>query len=168
MAMDIEICDAHEEDVEGICDLLTLLFSQEADFEPDYARQREGVAMVIRNRENGRFLILKEADNIIGTVSLLFTISTALGGKVALLEDMIIHPDNRGTGLGRLLLEKAIETAKSHGCLRITLLTDTDNHTAQSLYKKYGFEPSHMIPMRLVFSDLDKSSPVSCPATKLA
>ncbi len=148
--MSLEVCEAGIQDVAGICELLTLLFAQEADFQPDLARQHRGVAMVIGDRENGRFLILKESGHIIGTVSLLFLPSTALGGKVALLEDMIIHPDKRGRGLGSLLLEQAIDTAKSLGCLRLTLLTDADNTAAQSLYKKHGFQPSAMIPMRVL------------------
>ena len=103
---------------------------------------------MIENRENGRFLILKESGQIIGTVSLLFLPSTAFDGKVALLEDMIIHPHKRGRGLGSFLLEQAIATAISLGCLRLTLLTDADNIPAQCLYKKHGFQLSAMIPMR--------------------
>lgn len=43
--------------------------------------------------------MLKENDAIIGMVSILWSISTALGGKVAFLEDMIVSPSYRGKEL---------------------------------------------------------------------
>jgi len=75
--------------------------------------------------------------------------STALGGRVALLEDMVVRPDARGRGAGSLLLRAAVEFARAAGCLRITLLTDADNAAAQRFYARHGFGQSAMIPMRL-------------------
>ena len=70
---------------------------------------------------------------------------------MALLEDMIIHPERRDSGLGYHLLNSAIAYARAQGCLRVTLLTDSDNRPAQALYAKAGFKASKMIPMRLFF-----------------
>lgn len=39
--------------------------------------------------------------------------------------------------------------AQAEGCRRITLLTDKANESAQRFYKKHGFAPSTMIPMRI-------------------
>lgn len=83
-------------------------------------------------------------------VNLLFTFSTALGERVALLEDLIVLPNQRGCGIGSQLLEKAIETARLHDCHRITLLTDSTNESAQQFYQKHGFQFSAMIPMRIL------------------
>ena len=57
-------------------------------------------------------------------VNLLFTISTAEGGFVVLLEDVIVHHEFRGRGVGSQLLNHAIEYAKRKEFLRMTLLTD--------------------------------------------
>jgi ribosomal protein S18 acetylase RimI-like enzyme len=84
-------------------------------------------------------------------VSLLYSISTALGGKVAILEDMIIHKDYRQKGLGKELLGEAIRFSKERNCLRLTLLTDFNNDAAINFYRHLGFRKSDMIPMRLVF-----------------
>lgn len=149
--MSMDVREAEIGDVPAICQLLTILFAQEAEFEPDYERQRKGVSEVIENPEFGRFLVLEEAGEIIGTVSLLLVPSTALGGMAAILEDLIIRPDRQGRGLGSVLLGQAIELAHELGCLRITVLTDGDNHKAQALYAKFGMERSRMVPMRLVF-----------------
>ncbi|MNY66030.1 putative phosphinothricin acetyltransferase YwnH [compost metagenome] len=75
--------------------------------------------------------------------------STALGARVALLEDMVVDTGARGTGIGSALLEQAIAHARDSGCRRITLLTDGDNAAAQRLYRRHGFGRSPMVPLRL-------------------
>ena len=83
-------------------------------------------------------------------VNLLFTISTALGGLVILLEDFIIHPDHRGQGYGSMLLDSVVNFAEKKDFKRITLLTDKVGAEVQNFFKKEGFEHSQMIPMRRV------------------
>ena len=83
-------------------------------------------------------------------VNLLFTVSTALGQRVALLEDLIIAPTQRGNGIGSQLLKQTIETARLHDCHRITLLTDSTNESAQRFYRKHGFSFSAMTAMRVL------------------
>ncbi len=132
-------------------ELLGLLFAQEAEFQPDRSLQSSGLHKIIDSPECGQILILREGNSLVGMVNLLFTISTALGGQVAILEDMVVHPDYRGSGAGSKLLQAAIDFAKSAGCRRITLLTDKTNEAAQRFYKRHRFGLSEMIPMRLLF-----------------
>jgi len=81
---------------------------------------------------------------------LLYTMSTALGGRVAILEDMVVHPKHRNKGYGSLLLKAAITLAEQNNCLRITLLTDLKNNSAIKFYRQQGFVQSAMTPMRLM------------------
>jgi len=145
----MEISEATKDDLKGLCDLLELLFAQEAEFRPDRSLQSTGLQQIIDFPERGRILVLREGALLIGMVNVLFTISTALGGRVALLEDMIVHPEYRGRGAGSGLLNAAIHLAKSFGCRRITLLTDRTNESAQRFYERHGFTISEMVPMRL-------------------
>ena len=64
-------------------------------------------------------------------VNCLFTISTAMGGFVIVLEDVIIHPDFRGQGYGRQLVQYAVEFAKRKDFKRMTLLTDRTSEGSQ-------------------------------------
>jgi GNAT superfamily N-acetyltransferase len=82
-------------------------------------------------------------------INLLFTISTAEGGFVMLLEDLVVHKQHQGHGYGNKLLEHAIDFAKKKNFLRITLLTDRPENVAQAFFRKHGFIDSSMIPMRL-------------------
>ena len=146
--MDISLATAS--DVPALCELLSLLFSQEADFQPDYEAQRRGLMQILDNPDVGLILVARQKNQIVGMVNLLFTVSTALGERVALLEDLVIAPNQRGNGIGSQLLKQTIETARLHNCHRITLLTDLANESAQRFYRKHGFSFSAMIPMRVL------------------
>jgi ribosomal protein S18 acetylase RimI-like enzyme len=57
----------------------------------------------------------------------------------AYLEELYVVPDRRGDGLGRALLEAAIEAARSHGADAIDLGTSEDDAAARGLYESLGF-----------------------------
>ena len=142
------ISPATEKDIPQLCDLLAILFTLEAEFSPDAARQASALRQIIEHHEAGRLLVLRKDEQVIGMVNLLFTVSTALGGKVALLEDMVLHPEYQNDGLGSKLLQDAVELAKKEGCLRIKLLTDRANDAAIRFYRRHGFTMSEMLTMR--------------------
>jgi len=152
----MNITAATVEDIPALAELLTLLFAQEADFSPDLAKQKEGLRLIVTQPEVGRILVARRDGRIVGMVNLLFTVSTAMGGRAAILEDMIVTPEERGRGTGAELLQHAVRTARDCGCLRITLLTDRNNVQAQAFYRRHGFTPSAMIPLRL---DLTQAPP---------
>lgn len=147
------ITPATTSDIPSLCELLNELFAQEAEFKPDYAAQSRGLACIIDHPEVGSILVARRQDKIVGMVNLLFTVSTALGERVALLEDMVVAPAMRGGGIGSRLIERAIEVAEHSGCRRITLLTDQANRPAQRFYAKHGFKASAMIPLRLALGE---------------
>ncbi|MEY8876047.1 MAG: GNAT family N-acetyltransferase [Leptothrix sp. (in: b-proteobacteria)] len=147
-------------DIPALCELLAVLFSQEAEFVPDRAAQARGLAHVVAQPAVGEVLVACEAaattdradGALLGMVGLLYTVSTALGARVALLEDMVVAPSARGAGVGTALLARAVEQARAQGCARITLLTDGGNLHAQRFYVRQGFVGSAMVPMRLALA----------------
>jgi len=145
----MEVTAATRDDVSALCELLGVLFAQEAEFQPDHSLQAAGLRAIIDSPELGRILVLRDGGVPRGMVSLLFTVSTALGGRVGILEDVIVHPDHRGRGAGSKLLQGGIDFARSVGCRRLTLLTDRANDAAQRFYARHGFAPSEMMTMRL-------------------
>ncbi|SEI48382.1 N-acetylglutamate synthase, GNAT family [Azotobacter beijerinckii] len=150
----MEIRPATPADIPALCRLLDQLFAQEAEFSPDRDAQQRGLAAIIEQPAAGEILLAEEDGQVLAMVNLLYTISTALGAPVALLEDMVVDAAARDRGLGTQLLEAAIATARSRGCRRITLLTDTDNLDAQRFYARRGFARSPMIPLRRALDPL--------------
>lgn len=146
---DVRIEPATLEDLDGLTDLVMDLFRLEEDFEPDRQKQEHGLRLILEQPNRGRIFVLRNDHRIIAMVNLLFTISTAEGGMVVLLEDFIVHPDHRSQGYGGRLLDSVVEFAKQRGFLRITLLTDRISKPSQDFFARHGFAPSKMIPMRL-------------------
>ena len=131
-----------------LADLLYDLFSQEADFIPNRDKQIRGLRLILEQPNRGRIFVLRNGVRIIGMINLLITISTAEGGFVLILEDLVIHRDHRGQGYGGKLLSHALGYAKDKGFLRVTLLTDKIENQARAFYERHGFQQSDMVPMR--------------------
>jgi len=55
------------------------------------------------------------------------------------LEELYVAPDRRGRGLGRALLEAAIELAREKGATHMDLATSEDDVAARGLYERLGF-----------------------------
>jgi GNAT superfamily N-acetyltransferase len=130
-------------------ELLGILFSQEAEFKPDAAKQAKALSSILSQPAAGTLYVAREEGRVIAMASLLYTISTAEGGRAALFEDLVVHPDFRGRGVAAALVKFIIEQARRQGLLRLTLLTDMQNERAQALYRRLGFMDSAMKPMRL-------------------
>lgn len=139
------------EDIPILCTLLHQLFSKEVEFTPDSTHQTRGLKKIIEDETIGEIYVASKDDEIVGMVNLLYTVSTALGERVALLEDMVIDEKHRGEDIGSSLLEYVLTVAKEKGIRRITLLTDADNLLAHRFYESMGFEKSAMIPLRIQF-----------------
>jgi ribosomal protein S18 acetylase RimI-like enzyme len=147
----IEVRPASLDDIDVLAGLLSILFAQEADFIPDTKRQAQALRLIINQPDVGQILCATDEAGIVGMVSILFTVSTAEGGRSAWLEDMVVHPDKRSRGIGEQLLNEAIRATQKAGCRRITLLTDATNDAAMRFYQRTGFIRSQMIPFRLHF-----------------
>jgi len=138
------------EDLDELSNLLGELFSEEKDFRPNKQKQLQGLRLIFEEPNRGRVFVLRRDRTIVGMINLLFTISTAEGGFVLLLEDLVVHDAFRGHGYGSRLLEYAINFAKQKKFLRITLLTDRPELRSQNFFKRHGFFESQMLPMRLL------------------
>lgn len=138
------------EDLPALAEMVMELFTVSGDFAPDRMVQERGLQLILEQPSRGRIFVLRNDHRIIGMVNLLFTISTARGGFVVLMEDVIVHPDHRGQGYGTMLIERVVEFARQKGFKRITLLTDKISAESQKFFLKHGFDYSNMIPMRRI------------------
>ena len=149
---DLRIEPATLDDLNELTELLFELFTQEADFTPNREKQLRGLRLILEQPSRGRIFVIRNERMIVGMINLLITISTAEGGFVLLLEDLVINRDYRGLGYGSRLLNYAMEFARNKNFLRITLLTDTPELTL-GFYRKHGFVESTMSPMRFLLGN---------------
>jgi GNAT superfamily N-acetyltransferase len=136
-------------DLPRLVELLGILFESEAEFSVDSGKQRTALQAILSDPAKGRIFVAREGRQVVAMASLLYTVSTAEGGKAALFEDLVTAPEHRKRGIGAALLKHVIEQARAEGVLRITLLTDMQNERAQAMYRRVGFVGSPMKPMRL-------------------
>ncbi|HTA16376.1 MAG TPA: GNAT family N-acetyltransferase [bacterium] len=141
---------ARKGDLESLVALLGELFAQEVEFKADPVRQRRALRLILGRPSVGGILVAEAEGRVVGMVSLLASVSTALGGPVAWLEDMVVASEWRGRGLGKSLVRAALAEAKKKGWRRLSLLTDADNLKAHALYRGQGFVASPMRTFRRV------------------
>jgi ribosomal protein S18 acetylase RimI-like enzyme len=140
---------AKASDLPRLVELLGILFESEAEFSADAQKQRAALQAILADPAKGRIFVAREGREVVAMASLLYTISTAEGGKAALFEDLVTAPEHRKRGIGEALLKHVVNEARNEGVLRITLLTDMQNERAQAMYRRVGFVGSPMKPMRL-------------------
>jgi ribosomal protein S18 acetylase RimI-like enzyme len=76
----------------------------------------------------------------------------ALRGPAGVLHDIIVDPEHRGRGIGRLLLDAALGFFRSRGVPRVVLSTAEQNETAQRLFASMGFRRT-MVEMTYELDD---------------
>lgn len=136
-------------DLPRLADLVCSLFEGEPDFKPDREVQLRGLQLILDHPANARIFVLRAPGHpVAGMVNLQFTLSTAMGAKTALLEDVIVHPQLRSRGLGTWMFDQVLEWCRREGIPRITLLTEGENRGAQEFYRRKGFKDSTMVVMR--------------------
>lgn len=146
----IFIDNAVETDVPMLVALLAELFSIEQDFHPDTDKQAQGLHLLIASPDRGVVKVARDdAGAAIGMVSAQLVISTAEGAPSAWVEDMVVARAWRAQGLGRRLLDAALEWAKGKGATRAQLLIDLDNVPAIGYYTHLGWQGSRLGARRI-------------------
>jgi ribosomal protein S18 acetylase RimI-like enzyme len=145
----VEFGLAKPADLPRLVELLGILFESEAEFSPNAEKQRAALQAILADPSRGKIFVARDGREVVAMASLLYTVSTAEGGKAALFEDLVTAPEHRKRGIGEALLKHVVTQARAEGVLRITLLTDMQNERAQAMYRRVGFVGSPMKPMRL-------------------
>ena len=89
--------------------------------------------------ESGEVTVLFAGDGPDGFAELRFRPSLYTGALDAHLEELYVLPERRGHGLGRALLEAAMEHARERGAAHIDLGTGESDVAARALYESAGF-----------------------------
>lgn len=137
-------------DIPDLIKLLSVLFSIEKDFIPDFTKQQKGLALLIQNNANATIQVARDASGkVIGMVSAQLVISTAEGAASAWIEDMVVDANYRGQGIGKQLLKYVRAWAKAKGATRAQLLVDITNTDAIAYYKQLNWEATQLQARRV-------------------
>jgi ribosomal protein S18 acetylase RimI-like enzyme len=143
----ITIRNAESSDVAQLAELLEELFAIEADFVFDRDKQVSGLKQLLDSGKD-RVFVAESDKRIVGMCSLQTLISTAEGGPVGLLEDLIVTAEFRRQGIGEKLLAAAVDQAERQGLKRLQLLADKNNLPALKFYEKQDWRQTQLICLR--------------------
>ncbi|MEV6971934.1 GNAT family N-acetyltransferase [Kitasatospora sp. NPDC093806] len=122
-------------DEDGVTDPATVEISEA------YARAFDDIDADTRNE----VMVLDEGDGtVLGCLQLTYIPGLGRGGaERALIEAVRVRADRRGAGLGRELMVRAVERARTRGCTLVQLTSNKRRTEAHRFYASLGFDRSH-------------------------
>jgi N6-L-threonylcarbamoyladenine synthase/ribosomal-protein-alanine N-acetyltransferase len=85
------------------------------------------------------YLVAEVEDQVVGYAGL----SQLVGATQADIQTIAVRPNQRGSGLGRALMQELTKEATRRGAKEVFLEVRADNTIAQKLYKMFGFKPHY-------------------------
>ena len=137
---------ATEEDIPRILELYNDLTSAVSPTGEQSLPSLDDVQRVISEIASmpGHELLVAEEDGaVVGTMVLLIVPNLSHRALPwAIIENLVVDGKYRRRGIGRLLMEYAIEQARKAGCYKVQLLSNKKRHEAHQFYQTLGFETS--------------------------
>jgi GNAT superfamily N-acetyltransferase len=88
--------------------------------------------------EGGVQFVAHSGAGLVGFATLFFTFSTLEAAPVAIMNDLYVVEDARGSSVARDLFVACRAESKARGCAYMTWETAPDNHRAQAFYARMG------------------------------
>ena len=120
--------------------------------EPTEAQLRATVDVLMRDPDTEFLLGARDGGAAAaGVCQLRYRLAVWTGRPDCWLEDLFVEREARRAGLGRALVEAAVERARARGCARIDLDVNEDNERALALYTAMGFTTEPKPPGRTLY-----------------
>jgi ribosomal protein S18 acetylase RimI-like enzyme len=98
----------------------------------------------IEHDPNQRLVVAEQEGRVVGCLQLSFIPGLSrLGMWRGQIESVRVASSERGSGIGRTMLEWAINACRDRGCGLVQLTTDKTRAGARAFYEGLGFEASH-------------------------
>ncbi len=107
----------------------------------DQALQRATQGL-IEDHTLGRILTARLDGELVGVAVISFLWTLEHGGPAAWLDEVYVEPGRRGDGIGRKLVEAAMQVARDSGCIALDLEVDAGHEAAERLYRAHGIPAS--------------------------
>jgi ribosomal protein S18 acetylase RimI-like enzyme len=143
---------ADEKDVDAVTTLIAAFRDWWGKDRPAYDEIREPVGALIGDPATD-FLLAAPGDGerAAGVCQLRYRLSVWTGADDCWLEDLFVEDGVRGAGLGRALVNAALERAAARGCRRMELDVNESNTKAIAFYESLGFTTEPKPPGRTLF-----------------
>jgi GNAT superfamily N-acetyltransferase len=121
--------------------LLPLVEAYVVDFygrpHPGEDKLRDLITKLARG-EGGVQFVADRGGGLVGFATLFFTLSTLEAAPVAIMNDLYVVEDARGSSVASDLFLACRAESKGRGCAYMSWETAPDNHRAQAFYERMG------------------------------
>ena len=135
----IEIFEANEHDIQGVLNLY-----MQPDIDNGLSLSIEQTKSIFSKMKTYPFYKLytaKEGDLIVGTFTLAILDNMAhLGSSSGLVEAVVVHENYRSKGVGKQMMEYAMERCREAKCYKMSLSSNIKRERAHSFYERLGFK----------------------------
>jgi len=91
-------------------------------------------------KEEAEIFMAREGDIATGFVQLFPVFSSTRLARYWLLNDLFVHPEHRGKGISKALIDRAKRLCRETDACGMYLETGKDNHIGNQLYPATGFK----------------------------
>jgi GNAT superfamily N-acetyltransferase len=131
-----------EATIEDLSDIIELLKQPDMDDgEVLSIEQAEFIFKKIINYPNYKVYVSVVGEKIIGTFALAIMDNLAhMGATSGLIEDVIVKTNWQGKGIGKQMMEYAVECCRKYGCYKVALSSNFKREKAHHFYESLGFK----------------------------
>ncbi len=104
----------------------------------DVGFTRAQLETVMADANTNLFFAYDEAGTVVGMITVV--VYEVITGKKAWAEDFVVDDRVQGKGIGRIMMEHAIQFAKAQKASALMLTSRPSRLAANGLYRKMGFE----------------------------
>ena len=109
--------------------------------------------------------VAERGGDIVGSFALLVMHNLGhLGAPSAIVEDVVVAPDCQGQGLGKAMMQFALDRCRSKGCYKLMLASSAKRERAHTFYESLGFE-RHGFSFRVGLTQIESDQVESDQAT---
>ena len=85
--------------------------------------------------------VAERAGDIVGSFALLVMHNLGhLGAPSAIVEDVVVAPTSQGQGIGKAMMQFALDRCREKGCYKLVLSSNAKREDAHAFYESLGFE----------------------------
>jgi GNAT superfamily N-acetyltransferase len=126
-------------DIESFVKLYTLSYKGLEEYAYTQKRDIEGYFRWLLKRDSEGFLIVEAKEPIAFIACDTNWFSFVEGKVVGEIHELFVHPDYRGRGIGKMLVERAVDYARVRNRNIMGLWVGVKNFSAKEFYKRMGF-----------------------------
>ena len=141
----MKIRTAEERDLSRLLQLYdepNALYSDVGSFGEGGARRRFEAVLADPRQET---IVADDDGEVVGTLVVAVLPNLAHGGApYAVVENVVVDEGRRGEGLGRMLMQEALERVRAAGAYKLALSANVEREGAHRFYEALGMRRTHL------------------------